>query len=196
MVGPYSGIFQYVDIRLQSVLVTIDRHEWYAPPRIYVRDDSTGLWIIKPALPPESPLLSSGMNNVEQNLSNNAVPLDTGEASLMEHMHQEINQELMDGVSSMETSSEHVAEGLNSLDESDVGTKKRRVEEDSSADSVVIANCSLHEPGEEKLDSTNSENALLSDYQGAAATAANASIAERVIEPALVMFEVYNQGFI
>ena len=175
---------------MQSVLVTIDCHEWYAPPQIYTRDDITGLWTVKPALPPESPLLSSVMN-VEQGLANNTVPLDTDLASLLEHMHQENNQELIDGVSSMETSSEHVTEGPNSRDDLDIGTKKRRVEEDSSADSIVVANCSLDEPREEKLeDLTNSENALLRDYQGAAAVAANASVAERVIEPTLVMLEV------
>ncbi|GMP31073.1 hypothetical protein CsSME_00005446 [Camellia sinensis var. sinensis] len=177
--------------RRKSVLVTIDRHEWYAPPQIYNRDDSTGLWTVKPALPPESPLLSFLMNNVEQGLSNYTVPLDTGGANLMELMHQDISQELTDGISNMETSSEQVAEGPNSRDNSDVGTKKRRVEEDSSADSIV-ANGSLHEPREEKLeDSTNLENTILGDYQGAAAVAANASVAERVIEPTLVMFEVH-----
>ncbi|XP_057487743.1 protease Do-like 7 isoform X2 [Actinidia eriantha] len=178
--------------RRKSVLVTIDCHEWYAPPQIYTRDDVTGLWTVKPALPPESPLLSSVMNNVEQGLANNTVPLDTDLASLMEHMHQDNNQELIDGVSSMETSSEHVAEGPNSRDDLDIGTKKRRVEEDSSADSIVVANCSLDELREEKLEHlTNSENALLRDYQGAAAVAANASVAERVIEPTLVMLEVH-----
>ncbi|GFY84765.1 DegP protease 7 [Actinidia rufa] len=178
--------------RRKSVLVTIDCHEWYAPPQIYTRDDITGLWTVKPALPPESPLLSSVMNNVEQGLANNTVPLDTDLASLMEHMHQDNHQELIDGVSSMETSSEHVAEGPNSRDDLDIGTKKRRVEEDSSADSIVVANCSLDELREEKLeDLTNSENALLRDYQGAAAVAANASVAERVIEPTLVMLEVH-----
>ncbi|GFS36901.1 DegP protease 7 [Actinidia rufa] len=142
--------------RRKSVLVTIDRHEWYAPPQIYT------------------------------------LPLDTDLASIMELMHQDSNQELIDGVSSMETCSEHVAEGPNSRDDLDIGTKKRRVEEDSSADSIVVANCSLDEPREEKLEAlTNSENALLRDYQGATAVAANASVAERVIEPTLVMLEVH-----
>ncbi|CAL5369263.1 unnamed protein product [Camellia sinensis] len=175
-----------------SVLVTIDRHEWYAPPQIYTRNDSTGLWTIKPALPPESPFLSLGMNKAEKAPAKHTAPLDAGEASLMEHVHHDINQESTDGSTSIETSSEYVAVGLHSRDDSDIGTKKRQVEEDSSADSIVIANCSLHEPREEKLeDSTNSENAFLEDYQGVSATAANASVAERVIEPTLVMFEVH-----
>lgn len=35
--------------RIKSVLITIDRHEWYAPPRIYIRNDAFGLWDIYPA---------------------------------------------------------------------------------------------------------------------------------------------------
>ncbi|CAL5337832.1 unnamed protein product [Camellia sinensis] len=175
-----------------SVLVTIDRHEWYAPPQIYTRNDSTGSWKIKPALPPESPFLSLGMNKAEKAPAKHTAPLDAGEASLMEHVHHDINQESTDSSPSIETSSEYVAVGLHSHDDSDVGTKKRQVEEDSSADSIVVANCSLHEPREEKLeDSTNSENAFLEDCQGVSVTAANASVAERVIEPTLVMFEVH-----
>ncbi|CAL5387233.1 unnamed protein product [Camellia sinensis] len=155
-----------------------------------MRNDSTGLWKIKPALPPESPFLSLGMNKAEKAPAKHTAPLDAGEASLMEHVHHDINQESTDGSPSIETSSEYVAVGLHSHDDSDVGTKKRQVEEDSSADSIVIANCSLHEPREEKLeDSTNSENAFLEDCQGVSVTAANASVAERVIEPTLVMFE-------
>lgn len=30
--------------------MTVDRHQWYAPPRIYSRDDTTGLWHSKPAI--------------------------------------------------------------------------------------------------------------------------------------------------
>ncbi|XP_059641994.1 protease Do-like 7 [Cornus florida] len=178
--------------RSKSVLVTVDRHEWYAPPRIYTRDDSSGLWTAKPALPPDSPLLSCGMNYIEHDLVNHMGLSDPGEASLMEHMHQDINRELTDGVTMMETSYEHVAEEPHSRGQSDVGAKKRRVEGDLSSDGLVVADCSLREPAEEVLeDSRNSENAVLRDYQTAAATAANASVAERVIEPTLVMFEVH-----
>ncbi|GMP81109.1 hypothetical protein CsSME_00035930 [Camellia sinensis var. sinensis] len=131
------------------------------------------------------------MNKAEKALAKHTTPSDAGEASLIEHVHHDINQESTDGFTSIKTSSEYVVVGLHSRDDSDIGTKKRQVEEDSSADNIVIANCSLHEPREEKLeDSTNSKNAFLEDYQGASVTAANASVAERVIEPTLVMFEV------
>nr|XP_009790760.1 PREDICTED: protease Do-like 7 isoform X4 [Nicotiana sylvestris] len=172
----------------KSVLVTIDRHEWYAPPQIYKRDDSTGLWTVKLALRQESPLLLSGIYPVEQDLSNHTGSC-TGE--LKDYIPEEVSQELMDAVTSLETSGEHVAEGPNSQDDSDNGTKKERVEENSSVDGDVIADCSLNEHGEEKLDESGSvEDAVLRDYQGAAPVAAT-SVAERVIEPTLVMFEVH-----
>ncbi|CAK9150637.1 unnamed protein product [Ilex paraguariensis] len=178
--------------RRKSVLVTVDRHEWYAPPQIYTRDDASGLWTAKPALPPDSPLLSSAINNVGQGLADHTLSSDASEASAMEHVRHAIGQESTDGVTSMETSYEHVAEGQASRDESDFGTKKRRVEENSSADGLVIADGSLHEPREVGLeDSRTLEDAVLRDYQGAAAAAANASVAERVIEPTLVMLEVH-----
>ncbi|MCO5609330.1 hypothetical protein L7F22_063556 [Adiantum nelumboides] len=37
--------------RSKSVLVTMDRHEWYAQPQLYKRDDVNGLWQIQPAVP-------------------------------------------------------------------------------------------------------------------------------------------------
>ena len=144
----------------------MDRHEWYEPPQIYTRDDSSGLWTAKPAFQPESMLPSSGVN---------------GEATHMEHIHQDNHQELTDGVTSMETSCEHASVELHSQDEKGIGSKKRRVEEDMSSDGVV-ADGSLNETGEVKL-----ENKTAMENAGATA---NASIAERVIEPTLVMFEV------
>ncbi|XWS30802.1 hypothetical protein CRYUN_Cryun23aG0021300 [Craigia yunnanensis] len=155
----------------RSVLVTVDRHEWYAAPQIYTRDDSSGLWTAAPAFQTESMLPSSGIN---------------GETTHMEHIHQDNHQVLTDGVTSMETSCEHASAELHSQDETGIGLKKRRVEEDMSSYGVV-SDCSSNENGEIKSENkTATENAVLRDYQGAAA---NASIAERVIEPTLVMFE-------
>uniref|UniRef100_A0A1S3ZT40 Protease Do-like 7 n=1 Tax=Nicotiana tabacum TaxID=4097 RepID=A0A1S3ZT40_TOBAC len=174
----------------KSVLVTIDRHEWYAPPQIYKRDDSSGLWTVKLAMRQESPHLVSGIYPVEQDLSNHTGSC-TGEVSPKDYIPEQVSQEPRDAVTSMETSGEHVAEGPNSQDDSDNGTKKQRVEENSSVDGDVIADCSLNEHGEERLDESGSvEDAVLRDYQGAAPVAAT-SVAERVIEPTLVMFEVH-----
>ncbi|XP_027334946.1 protease Do-like 7 isoform X5 [Abrus precatorius] len=129
--------------RRKSVLVTVDRHEWYAPPRIYTRDDSTGLWIARPAFQLDCPFLSSEPS---------------------------------------EYVSHHNA--------SDGMMKKRRVDEDLSADGSVVADFSLNDTRETKLEKSSViQDDVLMDYQGA--TAANASVAERVIEPTLVMFEVH-----
>ncbi|KAK3012578.1 hypothetical protein RJ639_009727 [Escallonia herrerae] len=176
--------------RRKSVLVTIDAHEWYTPPQIYTRDDSSGLWRAKSALPLESPLLSATVNHVEEGLANHKVSFDAVEDRLVEHIHQDINQDITDGVTSMETSCDQAADGPHSQDESDGGTKKHRVEEDL-IEVNVVADCSLNEPREERLQnsSTLQEDASI-DIQGAA-PAANALVAERVIEPTLVMLEVH-----
>lgn len=176
--------------RRKSVLVTIDRHEWYAPPQIYTRNDSSGLWSAKPAILSEALMPSSGINGGVQGVASQTVSI-CGELVHMEHMHQRNNQELTDGVTSMETACEHASAESISRGESDNGRKKRRVEENISADGVV-ADCSPHESGDVRLeDSSTMENAGSRDYFGAPAATTNASFAESVIEPTLVMFEVH-----
>ncbi|GMH04350.1 hypothetical protein Nepgr_006189 [Nepenthes gracilis] len=177
--------------RRKSVLVTVDRHEWYAPPRIYTHDDSTGLWIVKSALPSNSPPLSSIINHVgdteKQTLLSNNV-----DACLMEYASQDNYQKLADGAACMETIYDHASEEAHPRGEIDVSNKKRKVEEYLSADGIINGDGSLHEPIEENLgDSTILEGAVVREYHGATAAAANASVAESVIEPTLVMFEVH-----
>ncbi|KAF5747459.1 DegP protease 7 isoform 1 [Tripterygium wilfordii] len=169
--------------RRKSVLVTVDRHEWYAAPQIFTRDDSSGLWVPTPAYKHESVRQSSVVNYVPSSGGASCVEL--------EHIHHGTNHELTDGITSMETSYEHGSEENSSRDETDVEAKKRRVEGNLSADGL-ITDCSLDESGELKLEDPNTvENGLLRDYQGATAAVANASLAESVIEPTLVMFEVH-----
>lgn len=166
-------------------MVTIDRHEWYAPPQIYKRNDRSGLWTVKLALQQESPLLVSGIYPVE-----NHAESCTSEVSPKDYRPEQVSQESTDGLTSMEISGELVAEGPNAQDDSDNGTKKGRVEENSSEDGSVVADCSLNECREERLNESESvENAVLRDYHVAAPVEAT-SVAERVIEPTLVMFEV------
>ena len=169
------------------MLVTVDRHEWYAPPRIYTRDDSTGLWIAKPAFQPDSPYLSSGDKDVG-NLASRPSSL-TGEHARGGDVCESNHQELADGVTSMETNSEDPLECVSHGNGSDGIVKKRRVE-DLSADGSV-ADISLNEPEETKLEKSSAlpDDGLM-DYQGATAATANASVTERVIESTLVMFEV------
>lgn len=177
--------------RRKSVLVTVDRHEWYAPPLIYTRDDSTGLWSSKPAFEPNSILSSSAIKDPGV-LAGEAVELSS-KATCMGHTHCD-SLELTDGhgVTSMETSCENVSDEAHSRDEVDVEVKKRRVKEDLCTDGNLVSDYTLHGTTEAKLDdSLTLENAVTMDYQSAPAVAANASLAERVIEPTLVMFEVY-----
>ncbi|XP_021904585.1 protease Do-like 7 isoform X2 [Carica papaya] len=175
---------------LLSVLVTIDRHEWYTPPQIYTRDDSSGLWTAKPAIEPGSMIQYSGTNDIKNGIHGGPVSL-CAEETRIEQEHAGSNLELIDGVSSMETNCGHASDEEHPRDESGAGAKKRRLEEDLSTDGIV-ADCSLQESGEVKLeDATTMENSVSRDYQGATAIATNASFAERVIEPTLVMFEVH-----
>lgn len=164
---------------LQSVLVTVDRHEWYAPPQIYTRDDSTGLWIAKPPFQSSLQLLSSGNKHVGI-LAGQPVPL-TGEPTCVGHMCQDNNQKLADGITRMETNNEDASENSSHNDASDGDAKKRRVETDMSNGGSGVAETRVEK-------SSTMQDDVLMDYQGA--IAANASIAERVVEPTLVMFEV------
>lgn len=171
--------------------MTVDGHGWYAPPLIYTRDDSSGLWIARPALPPEAPLFSSVMNQVESGLVNKNFSSDFGKATLLEPMRPDRSQDIADGDRSMETNHEHVGDSPQSRNESDSGTKKRRVEEDISSNGIVTADSSLHGHDDLQLVKPGaSEDALVIDNQGVQAGAANASVAERLIEPTLVMLEV------
>ncbi|XP_024977821.1 protease Do-like 7 isoform X2 [Cynara cardunculus var. scolymus] len=174
--------------RKKSVLVTVDRHEWYAPPQIYTRDDNSGIWIGKQALLPNSQLISSGIKVIEQGLTSNIVL----ENRLVEPLHQDIGEELVNGVASMDTSSsDHVTDEPHVQEESDNGTKKRRVEEDLSADGIVIADLNGLPQFEQLEDPRSPGDTVVRDEHGTSADSGNASVAERVIEPTLVMFEVY-----
>ncbi|KAL6286774.1 hypothetical protein ACE6H2_011164 [Prunus campanulata] len=176
--------------RRKSVLVTVDRHEWYAPPQIYTRDDCTGLWTAKPAFQPDAILLSSGINDLGDTGSQAGPPIS--EVISVGHIHRNSHEELTDGVASMETSYEHASEGAHSRDEFDAGTKKRRVKENFSSDGSVVADCSFPETNEGNLEDPNTmENAVMGDFQAANLATANASLAERAIEPTLVMLEVH-----
>ncbi|TKY56733.1 Protease Do 7 [Spatholobus suberectus] len=174
--------------RRKSVLITVDCHEWYAPPQIYTCDDSTGLWIARPAFQPDSLFLSSGFKDIG-NLAGQPVSLPE-EHACVGRVHQDNNKELAGGITSMETNNEDVSEYASHHNASNGGLKKRRLEEDLSANGSVVNDFSLNETRETKLEKSMQDEVLM-DNQGATAAAANASVAERVIEPTLVMFEVH-----
>lgn len=175
---------------LQSVLVTVDRHEWYAPPQIYTRDDCTGLWISQPAFQPEASPLSSNITKSGQSPESRTIVQDS-------QTHSEVDKQSNgkgsgNDITRMETSDD-VFENQLSWEVSNMGTKKRRVKDEISSDGIVSADTHVHETEEAKLEGSGTlEDEILRDYQGATDIAANASFAERVIEPTLVMFEVYS----
>ncbi|RWR94848.1 protease Do-like protein 7 isoform X1 [Cinnamomum micranthum f. kanehirae] len=170
--------------RSKSVLVTIECHEWYAPPQIYTRDDSTGLWTARPAILHGSPLLSPIVDSAGNGMSYQATTIDS--------IHQHNDKDWRDGCTGMQTNEETVVEELHIQVGSNVETKRRRVEEDLAAEGIVMSDAIIHEPREETMeDSRILEHTDLLGDRGSAAVATNASVAEQVIEPTLVMFEVH-----
>ncbi|WJX38263.1 hypothetical protein P8452_25946 [Trifolium repens] len=159
----------YVDIhRRKLVLVTVDRHEWYAPPQIYTRDDSTGLWNAIPAFQPDV-----------GNLASYPISL-TGEHACRRDVSEGNHQELADGVTSMETNSEDPSKCVSHGNGSDGIVKKRRRVDDLSTDGSV-ADISLNKPEETKLKKS--------------AATANTLVTERVVQvpPSFMLDDVLSQ---
>ncbi|WJX32217.1 Protease Do-like 7 [Trifolium repens] len=126
----------YVDIhRRKLVLVTVDRHEWYAPPQIYTRDDSTGLWNAIPAFQPDV-----------GNLASYPISL-TGEHACRRDVSEGNHQELADGVTSMETNSEDPSKCVSHGNGSDgIVIKRRRVDDLSTDGSVADISAATANP--------------------------------------------------
>ncbi|KAJ0237170.1 Protease Do-like 7 [Hirschfeldia incana] len=162
--------------RKKSVLVTIDRHEWYAPPQLYTRNDSTGLWDVKPAIEPAAVSPSIDINGLSTSQN---IPLCHHDT---EPMHEV--RGVTDTAATMGASS-----GDGSQNDFGSEAKKQRVDDDSS--DGTVANASLYGNELKSDDAMATDNTVLRDYEGATAFPANASLAERAIEPALVMFEVH-----
>lgn len=169
--------------RSKSVLITVERHEWYAPPQIYTRDDSTGLWTARPAIPPGSLFLSSSFHCDGNDMS--------CQVNAPEPVHQCTDKDWGNGCARMQTNDEIVAEESLSQEESNIENKRRRVEEDSTSEGIVMSDGITHESREETMEDTRTleHTDLINDRR--APSAANASVAEQVIEPTLVMFEVH-----
>ncbi|KAI3842382.1 hypothetical protein MKW92_037536 [Papaver armeniacum] len=94
----------------KSVVVTVDRHEWYGPPQIYTRNDSTGLWTTRPALPLASKFLSS--------------------VGTVEPGAEVANKDMKDGFCRSVPTDQNVGGEIHSLGGSNAGTKKQYREDD------------------------------------------------------------------
>ncbi|CAM0944558.1 unnamed protein product [Alopecurus aequalis] len=178
---------KYTDrYRNKSVLVTVDQHGWYAPPQLYTRNDATGLWSAKLAIPLESPFVVSAHHAVHMEANSNSVsPL--AESSPMDLKCQHEFENTADGCIKMQTDEEVVVDGSQSGEDSLVEKKRRRVDEEIASEGTIsscgdlddIKGGALRHPS--SLESSDLSRTMSS----------NASLAEQVIEPALVMFEVH-----
>ncbi|KAJ6368114.1 hypothetical protein OIU78_000647 [Salix suchowensis] len=174
--------------RAKSVIVCIDRHEWYDAPKIYTRDDSSGLWIARPAIQPKFLQLSCCSSDVEQRPKIQSFSL-FGESTLAKHMHQSTKLELTNGDVRIEDSNRHISKEAHSKEEYDAKTKECQEQGHFSSNEIVTASCSSREIGEIKLkDQSTTEKTMLIGIE--AATSTSTSFVESLIEPALVMLKV------
>uniref|UniRef100_A0A0D9VK47 PDZ domain-containing protein n=1 Tax=Leersia perrieri TaxID=77586 RepID=A0A0D9VK47_9ORYZ len=177
---------KYTDrYRNKSVLVTIDRHGWYAPPQIYTRVDATGLWTAKSAIPLESPFIASANHAGHIDANSNSVS-SLAESSPMDLKCQHESENLADGCIKAQNGDEIVVDGSHSSEDSLIEKKRRRVDEEIAAEGTISSSGDLDEI---KGASRHMSSADGSDL--ARTISSNASLAEQVIEPALVMFEVH-----
>ena len=177
---------KYTDrYRNKSVLVTIDQHGWYAPPQLYTRNDATGLWNAKLAIPLESPfVVSHRAGHMDANL-NSVSPLT--ESSPMDLKCQHESENTADGCVKMQTDEEIAVDGSHSGEDSIIEKKRRRVDEEIAAEGTISSFGDLDDIKDGALRHPSSVE--VSDL--ARTISSNASLAEQVIEPALVMFEVH-----
>lgn len=177
---------KYTDrYRNKSVLVTIDQHGWYAPPQLYTRNDATGLWNAKLAIPLESPfVVSHRAGHMDANL-NSVSPLT--ESSPMDLKCQHESENTADGCVKMQTDEEIAVDGSHSGEDSIIEKKRRRVDEEIAAEGTISSFGDLDDIKDGALRHPSSMEG--SDL--AQTISSNASLAEQVIEPALVMFEVH-----
>ncbi|KAJ6402441.1 hypothetical protein OIU84_014520 [Salix udensis] len=137
--------------RAKSVIVCIDRHEWYDAPKIYTRDDSSGLWIARPAIQPKFLQLSCCSSDVEQRPKIQSFSL-FGESTLAKHMHQSTKLELTNGDVRIEDSNRHISKEAHSKEEYDAKTKECQEQGHFSSNEIVTASCSSREIGEIKVE--------------------------------------------
>ncbi|KAI3892686.1 hypothetical protein MKW92_051722 [Papaver armeniacum] len=173
--------------RCKSVLVTVDQHEWYGPPQIYTRNDSTGLWTARPALP-HAPKFLSSSHCYRNDPPSKTNLLTTSEVGTLEPRAEDANKDWTDGFCRSVATDQHVVGEIHSLEESNAGLKKQRLEDDASIKDIASSVRAKLEPAEETLTGVRYLN---NTGKGRGGTAANASVAERVLEPTLVMCEVH-----
>ncbi|KAK4798492.1 hypothetical protein SAY86_030818 [Trapa natans] len=175
----------------KSALVTIDHHEWYTAPQVYTRNDSDGLWTAKPAFEPLPLLLTRHVSKIQRVTGKQTLPC-SGDPNSVEHIPQERIQELINGVKSIGICEGH---SFDTHGQGELDTRKNRlsIKEDSSTDGALADYSLLDDIVVEIGDRRDVENvADMTDCHGKISHSANASYAEHVIEPTLVMVENYD----
>ncbi|CAM6099321.1 unnamed protein product [Calypogeia fissa] len=185
--------------RSKSVLVTVDRHQWYASPRTYSRDDTTGLWHSKPAIDTLATVLPSATISFdEKNGSLEPTASLVGESGAVEgDLSRLISVAGRDsgGASPSVQNGEVVGSAAlgGQANEGDLGRgepKRRRVQELMEDD-----NSTTDSPARRRELTTHPANGTVDGSQGAervgGGLGASASLAEHVMEPTLVMIEVH-----
>lgn len=165
--------------------MTVDRHEWYAPPLIYTRNDRTGSWSVQLALPSEAALLKSSVRG-----PGNIIPcavVSNGKPDLSQNVLQSSGEGWVDGSARMQGNDDGSFGDTDVSEEPNTSRKRRRAEEASVAEGGIIANVGLHAVKEIMMVPPTVESVDLSDGRD---IVTNASVAEQAIEPTLVMFEV------
>lgn len=178
---------------MQSVLVTVDRHEWYAPPQLYKRDDTTGLWQTKFALPSPSQVGTVAAVHFEaKKPPSDSVGCVVGEGamdgdSVIVSGGGERDSGITSNLYSAGDPAVSTTECIDNLER--IECKRRRVQDQLAEDGIITSDCKV-----EQREVITTESLAIDHIEGvdnvAGVTRANASVAERMIEPALVMFEV------
>ncbi|KAJ4830022.1 hypothetical protein Tsubulata_001862 [Turnera subulata] len=157
----------------KTALVTIDRHEWYDAPKIYSRDDNSGLWIPRPAIQPQSQQGSSCGSHRELGLNGD-------EYTLAENMHHG-NKEDQTNASLDDYSRE----------ENIVKTNMQQMQGKQSTSQTVVNGCFSSKGGDIDLEASNStKDSDSSGAGGLMVASSNALFPERQMEPSLVLVEV------
>ncbi|CAI5504598.1 unnamed protein product [Closterium sp. Naga37s-1] len=158
---------QYVTVeerhQAKQVLLLVDRHAWYAPPQMYCRDDSTGLWHIAPALPPPPVAAAAGAAVVDG-------AADDGAA-------------VVDGAAHDGASADGVAAGDDQDEQQESGLTMEGWEEDDDEEEGSEADDATVADGGAAADAADGS-------QASAKAAGTSSFVESVLEPSLVMMEV------
>ncbi|XP_057831090.2 protease Do-like 7 [Cryptomeria japonica] len=180
--------------RSKSVLVTVDRHEWYAKPQFYTRNDQSGLWQRRLAIPLVETLPAPvSIHNDEKVTTLKSQESENGEVDRVEGQSKATDRELTD-IGTNVSGDVNLSDPQNFLSNStNIGrseSKKRRLLQEVADEGLVASDGTL-EQLEGGLDDNRTPGNIPGFGELGIAGKRNGSIAEQVIEPTLVMFEVH-----